>query len=223
MDIPVLQVQRREERGKGPARRLRAAGQIPGVCYGKGIDTLAVVFDPLELTKILRGPRGLNSLIRLEGGEERMVFVQELQRDPLVRNLLHVDFMSVDPTKPVIRQVPLRITGRPEGFKQGGLLQVSSYQILVEALPAELPEAVEVDVTPMNIGDVLHIADVKMPAGTRAVYERNTAVCALVAPKEEKVEVAAAEGEPLEGAAAEGEAPAEGADKAKGEGKKEKE
>jgi large subunit ribosomal protein L25 len=220
MEIPVLKVQPRNETGKGPAHRLRAGGLIPAVCYGVGKKPLALSINPIDLMTILRGPRGLNALIKLEGAENRTVFVQDFQRHPVDRNLLHVDFLSIDTSKAVRREVPIDFTGKAEGVKIGGILQVALRSVLVEALPAELPDNLTIDTSPLLIGDSLHIADIKLPSGVKAIYEQNYAICSVVAPSEEKAaveEAAPAEGEEGVVEGAEGEAAvAEGAEGAAG-------
>ncbi len=209
MDIPVLKVEQRQERGNGPARRARISGLIPAVCYGKGKEPLAISVDPIELARILKGPRGLNSLIRLDGVEDRTVFVQELQRHPVERSLLHVDFLSVDPDKKIQRRVPVELEGRPIGVKLGGLLQIARHKLMVEALPADLPDAIRIDVSEMDIGDIIHVDEVPMPEGVKAVYDRNFTICAVVSPAvEEQPETAEEEVEGEEGEKAEGSADA---------------
>lgn len=217
MDIPVLKVEQRKKMGKGPASQLRNQGRIPAVCYGRDKKPLPLSLDPDELLKILRGPRGLNSLIVLKGAEDRTVFVQDFQKHPVERNLLHVDFIHVDPDLPLIRKVPIELTGKPEGVKLGGVLQFSRRSIRVESLPAQIPDKVEIDVSELLVGQSIHVEDIDLPTGVKAVYERNYSICAVVAPTEEKEE-APAEEEALEGAPAEG----EGAEAAK-EGEENKE
>ncbi len=208
MDIPVLKVQQRTINGKGPTSKLRNQGLIPAVCYGRDKNPLSLSLDPNELIGILRGPRGLNSLIKLQGAEDRTVFVQEFQKDPVDRNLLHVDFIHVDPDKPLIRKVPVLLSGKPEGVKLGGVLQFSRRSISIESLPAQIPDKVEIDVSELLVGQSIHIEGVDLPDGVKAVYDRNYSICAIVAPTEEKEEApaeeAAAEGAPAEGEAAEG-------------------
>jgi large subunit ribosomal protein L25 len=218
MDIPELKVEARKETGKGPMAILRRAGQIPAVCYGKGLEPLPVSLDPEALMQILRGPRGLNSLIRLDGAEGRTVFVQEIQRHPVSRDVLHVDFIHVDTEQTVRRHVPVEFVGKPEGVKLGGVLQITRREILVESLPALIPESITINVEPLLIGHSVHVEEIELPEGARAIFERNFSICAVVAPTEEKVE----EEVPAE-AEAEGEAPAEGApaDAKPGEEKKE--
>jgi large subunit ribosomal protein L25 len=191
MDIPVLNVESRSERGKGAARRLRLRGLIPAVCYGDHKASWSMAINPLELVSILRGPRGLNALIKLHGAEERTVFVQEFQRHPVERTILHVDFLTVDENKSIRRPVPIEYAGKAQGVKDGGVLQVVERELLVEAMPAKLPEKVTVDITPLLIAQSLHVQDIQLPEGTKAIFDRNFTICTIVAPSEEKVEVPA--------------------------------
>ena len=214
MDIPVLKVQTREKPGKSGARDLRHKGQIPAVCYGRGLKPLPISLNPDELIDIISGPRGLNSLIKLDGAEDRTVFVQELQKDPVERHLLHVDFIFVDTSKAIQRDVPVELVGKPEGVKLGGVLQITQREILIEALPAELPDKVSINVEQLLIGQSIHVEEVEFPPGVKAIYDRNYNICAVVAPTEEKEPEKAelTEEEAAAAALAEGEAPPEGAE-----------
>jgi large subunit ribosomal protein L25 len=228
MEIPVLKVQPREKPGKSGTRDLRNKGQVPATCYGRGLEPLSISLDPDDLLDIIRGPRGLNSLIKLDGAEDRTVFVQEMQKDPVERHLLHVDFIFVDTQKAIQRDVPVELVGKPEGVKLGGVLQVTQREILIEALPAELPDKVSVNVEELLVGQSIHVEEVDFPAGVKAIYDRNYNICAVVAPTEEKEpekeelteeEAAAAAAAALEAGevppeGAEGEKPAEGAEAA---------
>ncbi len=187
MSIPVLKVETRTQRGKGAAAKLRQTGKIPAVCYGINTKTLALETESLELISILRGPLGLNSLIKLQGGEEeRVVFVQKIQKHPVSRKIIHVDFINVDTSKTVQRNVPVELDGRPEGVKIGGVLQVTRREILVEALPTDIPDKILVNVEPLEIGHSLHVEELDLPKGVKALYDSNFTICAVVAPTEEK-------------------------------------
>jgi large subunit ribosomal protein L25 len=176
------------------------------------LQPLPITLDPEELVTILRGPLGLNSLIKLEGAEDRTVFVQELQKHPVERHLLHVDFIHIDTDKVIRRNVPVEFEGKPEGVKLGGVLQVTQREILVECLPTQIPERVLINVEQLMIGQSIHVEEVEFPEGVKALFERNYSICAVVAPTEEKApEEEAAEAVPEEGEEAAAEAaPAEG-------------
>lgn len=219
MDIPVLKVEQRTERGKGSARRTRVAGRVPAVCYGRAQEPLPLAIDPQALLDILHGPRGMNSLIRLDGADNRTVFVQEMQRHPVERAVLHVDFLSVDQDAKIQRTVPIVLEGQPVGVKLGGLLQVVRRGLMVEARPTHLPDAIHLDVGQMEVGDVFHVADLEMPAGVEPLYDHNFTVCAVVAPSVEEEKEAEVE-EGAEALGEEGEAPAPAAEAgAEGEAK----
>ncbi len=203
MDTPVLNVEARETTGKSQAAKLRQQGLIPAVCYGGGKQPLSMALEPASLLRILRGPRGLNSLIKLQGlSEERTVFVQEIQKHPVQRTWLHVDFLYVDPNLPIIRRVPVELQGRPEGVKLGGVLQIARRNIRIESLPANVPDKIAIDVSSLQIGDSIHVEELPLPEGVKAIYDQNFTICAVVAPTAEE-EKPAAEGEEAEAAAAE--------------------
>jgi large subunit ribosomal protein L25 len=185
----VLAAQPRSEKGKGPARRLRAGGLIPAVVYGQKREPTHISVDPAAVQKALATPHKLNTLLTLQvGGGEKRVLFREYEVDPVTRRLLHADFT----------------TGKAEGVVEGGILTVSAHDITVEALPADIPVQIEVDVTPLKIGGSIHIADVKAPVGVKVKYATNFTVAVVTAPEKEEVvaPVAAVVGAvPAEGAA----------------------
>ena len=209
-----LSAKLRQERGKGPARRLRAQGLIPAVVYGQKREPTHVAVDPAAITKAIATPHKLNTLITLKvDGADKRVLLREYEVDPVSRELLHADFLEVELGQAVKVDVPIVTTGKAEGVVAGGILTVSAHDIAVEALPDRIPVAIEVDVTPLKIGGSIHIADVKAPEGVKIKYATNFTVAVVSAPeKEEEVApVAAVAGAvPAEGAApaAPGAAPA---------------
>jgi large subunit ribosomal protein L25 len=216
----VLTAQARNDKGKGPARRLRAKGLIPAVVYGQKREPTHVAVDPAAIQKAIATPHKFNTLLTLQvDGAEKRVLFREYEVDPVTRQLLHADFLEVDPSKPVKVEVPIVATGKAEGVVAGGILTVSAHEIVVEALPEKIPVRIEVDVTPLKIGGSIHIADVKAPEGVKIKYATNFTVAVVTAPeKEEVVAPVAAVGAPgavpAEGAAAPaaaGAAPAAGA------------
>ncbi len=200
----VLSVQPRSDKGKGPARRLRAAGLIPAVIYGQKREPTHVSVDPAAIQKAIATPHRFNTLLtlQLEGAQKQVLF-REYEVDPVTRQLLHADFLEVELGKPVRVEVPIVATGKAEGVVAGGILTVSAHQIVVEALPDRIPVQIEVDVTPLKIGGSIHIADVKAPAGVKIKYATNFTVAVVTAPEKEEVVAPVA-------AAVPGAAPAEG-------------
>jgi len=215
----VLNAKPRSEKGKGPARRLRASGLIPAVVYGLKRDPTHISVDPAALEKAIATPHRFNTLLTLQvDGLDKRVLFREYEVEPVSRRLVHADFLEVELGKPVKVDVPIVTTGKAEGVIAGGILNVSAHQISVEALPDRIPVAVEVDVTALKIGGSIHIADVKAPDGVKIKYATNFTVAVVTAPeKEEVVAPVAVVGVPgavpAEGAAA---APAGGAPGAPG-------
>jgi large subunit ribosomal protein L25 len=225
-----LNLEVREETGKGVARKLRAKGRIPGVCYGAGADTVPVALDPTPLEKALRtSAAGLNTLFGVQGGgafNGKSVLIKELQRDPVQRNLLHADFYAVDLTKEIEVKVPLHLTGSAVGLMNGGIVDHQLREIEISCLPTAIPESFSLDVSALNVGDSLHVRDIVLPEGVTLVSDPDLGVVSVVIPAKAEEEVAA-EAAAAEGAAAtaEGEAAApaegEGAPAKKEGGKKE--
>jgi large subunit ribosomal protein L25 len=202
----VLAAQARNEKGKGPARRLRSKGLIPAVVYGQKRDPTHVAVDPAAVEKAIATPHKLNTLLTLQlDGTEKRVLFREYEVDPVSRRLLHADFLEVDMAKPVKVAVPMVATGKAEGVIAGGILTVSAHEIVVEALPERIPVQIEVDVTPLKIGGSVHIADVKAPEGVKIKFATNFTVAVVTAPEKEEVVA------PVATQAVAGAAPAEGA------------
>jgi len=217
----ALAVEVRGERGKGAARRLRAAGRIPGVVYGPAKESVAISLDPSVLERIIKkSTAGLNTLIDLEGAAEvsgRTVLVKDLQREPVYGDLVHADLYELDQTKRVRVSVPIHLTGTPVGVTMGGLLDHALRAIEVDCLARSIPDEFVVDVSALEQGHSLHVSDLVLPEGVEAHTSLELSVVSVVAPKEEEevvVEEELAEGEEAAGE----EAKAEG-DEAEGESK----
>ncbi len=217
MDFAKVNVEVRSGTGKGGSRKVRAAGKVPGVVYGLKVEPITVTFNEKELLTSLDKEKRRNTVLELsitgEGKSEKVTaMLREAQINPLSRRLVHVDFLRVDLDTEVHVTVPLVLTGKAIGTTNGGNLHQSLHVIPVAAKPAAIPTKLEVDVTPLEIGDALHVSDLKLGEGVRALLDPRDAIASVVAPKAEKVEAEAAPVEgavPAEGAA--GAAPAAGA------------
>lgn len=206
-----LKVQLRKNLGKGAARKLRSEQLIPGIVYGKGKECSTVAVNPFELKNALLSGGGINTLIHLNmEGAEKTAIVKEIQKDPILKKYLHVDFYELDLTKKVVVQVPLHFIGKPEGIKNGGILQPIIREVRVKCFPNTIPSNIKVDVTPLNIGDSLHMSDIKSAEDYEVIYEYNEAVATVAIPKEEAVKAPAAETALAETAEAKAEVPKEG-------------
>jgi large subunit ribosomal protein L25 len=231
MEIAKVNVEVRTQVGKGGAHKVRAAGKVPGVLYGRKIAPVSVTFDEKSLLGSLDKEKRRNTVITLSlasGGknEDVTAMVRDAQIDPISRRLVHVDFLRVDLDAEVTVEVPLVLVGKAIGTTNGGQLHQSMHVLSIAAKPAAIPTKIEVDVTALDMGDALHVSDLKLGAGVRALLDPRDSIASVVAPKAEKVEEAAAapvEGAvPAEGAAAAGgDKAAAGGDKAAAGGKKE--
>jgi large subunit ribosomal protein L25 len=204
-----LTAELRRESGKGPAGRFRREGLLPAVVYGLGENAQPVTVNARELQHILTGGAGANTLITLKvDGSEQLALPREIQRDPVRGSLLHVDFVRVRADQTVTADVPLHLTGDAEGVGMGGILEQALFTLTIEALPRDIPNAIEGDVSALNIGDQLRVRELTMPAGVVTQVDAEELVAQVVAPRvAEEVEegaVEGAEGEAAEGAAAEG-------------------
>jgi large subunit ribosomal protein L25 len=221
-----LQVKEREGRGSGDARRLRKAGFIPGVLYGKGKGSYAISIPERDLRRVLTGQGGLHAILDvvLEGQKTTHASIlKDYQQDPIRGHISHIDLQEVPLDEPIQAQVAVQLMGEPVGAKEGGVLSQVQREINVEALPMEIPEHLELDVSGMAIGDTLRLADLPPMGGVTYLDNTEETVLATVTlptrevePEEEVVEgEELAEGEVPEGeeapeGAAEGGGPAEG-------------
>jgi len=162
----------RTKRGKGAARQLRMKGLIPAVMYGGGGENLSLTIDPHLLNKAADPDKKYNTLFHLsierEGAatEEVPCMIADVQRDAIRSDLVHVDFMRVDPEQEVSRKVPVRYFGRAAGVMVGGKLKTFQRTVRLAAKPAELPEELPVDVSPLESGAYLRIKDMSLPGST---------------------------------------------------------
>ena len=220
----ALGVELREGRGKGVARKLRAAGRIPGICYRRNAESVAVSLDPSELDRLIRtASSGINTLIDLKvaGGGDfdgRQVLIKELQRDPISGAYLHADLYAIDLKQTIHISIPVQLKGSPIGVTLGGgILDHATRELDVECLPDAIPEEFAVDVSELEVGQSLHVRDIKVLEGVEILNDPDVSIVSVVAPAVVEEEVPEEEEEGVEGEAAlegEGEAaPEESAEK----------
>jgi large subunit ribosomal protein L25 len=212
MEVGKLTVSLRDRSGKGGSRKLRAQGKVPGVCYGASvegrIEPLPITVDVKQLRGALDPVRKRNTVISLtiEGGSAPRALhalVKDVQIDVLRRDITHVDLLAIDPDKEVRAEVPLEFNGKPKGAIDGGQIRIVLRSLTVRAKPSDIPVKLAVDVSPLGIGDVIHVSAIALPSGVTSVTGRDLAAVTCAAPEEEK----AADAAPADGAAA---APAAG-------------
>jgi len=201
-----LNAEKRQEKGNGPARRLRASGRIPAVLYGRGMESVPLSVDARELAHVLH--QGSNVLIDLNvGNDSFLTLAKDINRDHVKGRFIHVDFLAIDKDQKITVNIPVTAVGASRGVKEGGVLEHHMWEIEVECLPFDVPESVEIDVSDLGIGDNIHVSDLRVPSSVEILSEPEELVLAVVQPQA-PIEV---EEEAVEGEAVEGEAPAEGA------------
>lgn len=216
-----LQADKREDTGKGVARKLRAAGRVPGVLYGQGVDPVALSVDARDMFHILHGGAGANALVDLVvDGDEHLAMAREIQRDHIHNKLIHIDFLAVSRTQTITASVPVIETGEAAGVKEGGVVEHHLREVIVECFPQDVPDQIEIDITDIELGGMVHVSDLTAPEGVQIVTNLEDALLSIITPAvlrveadlsvpgEEGVEAAPAveEGEGEEPAADEGEA-----------------
>jgi large subunit ribosomal protein L25 len=217
----VVTAQNRPESGKNHNRRLRVKGLIPGVLYGKAKKPVPVAVSPKEIGSILRSKTGENTLFELDlDGSRRTVILKEFQLEPLKGSLLHADFYEVALDKPLQVNVHVELVGTPVGVKvQGGIVDWVTRELEIESLPRDIPEKITVDISNLEIGKHVRVAEIKAPDKVTILTEPDVVIAHVVAPRaEEEVAPAAAEAAPAaEGAVAEPEVIKKGKAVAEGE------
>ncbi len=226
MERPVLTAEIREGVGKEKAKKLRSKGLIPAVFYGPKSQTIPLVIHSKELAKALQTEAGENVLIDLDirrgdQSDHKVVMLKDLQIDPLQRMTLHTDFYEVTMDQTVTVEVPIRLIGKPEGTKVGGILEQVRRTIQIQCLPTDIPKSIDVDVSPLKIGDSIHVQDIQAEK-VKIISDTNFTIATVVPPVvEEKVAEAVAP-EVAEGAEVK-EEEGKGKEGKEGKGKEEKE
>ena len=217
MSENAIQIQLRSGAGKGVARKLRAAGRIPGVVYGRAQQAVPISLDPTLLRRILtRSDAGLNTLLELdvEGGgalHGKPVLVRDLQRDPVKGDFLHADLFAVDLQQKIQVAVPIHVVGKAKGVELGGILDHSLRELDLFCLPTAIPREIQVDVSALDVGDSLHVRDLVLPEGVELRSDAELSVVSVVLPAVEAAPTPAEAAPVVEGEAApeaSGEAPA---------------
>lgn len=223
METVEIQIEPRESDGKGAARRARRDGKLPGVFYGPKTKAVPLVVDRKEFTSRVADLEG-SHLIRIKSASpalaDKVALVKELQYHPVTGEIVHADLYEVDLTAKIRVKVPLHFVGKAAGVVRGGILQPVVREIEVECLPMDIPEFFDVEVSALDIGDSVHVAELTMPAGVTAASESDLTLVTVVPPSIEEAPTPAEAAAPAEGA--EAAAPvAEGAEAAPAAAKKE--
>jgi large subunit ribosomal protein L25 len=211
LELLELKAAIRTDKGKGQSRALRREGRLPAVLYGPNTDPVMLSVNISELEEALKGSSAGQALLNIAvAGEKkgpRTAMIRELQVSPLSRDYLHIDFYEVDMKQKINIMVPVTTTGKSVGIEIGGMLQLIRRELEVLCHPGEIPESIEIDITELDIGDAIHVSDIKLEGDVEIPYEADFTVLTILSSKieeeEEEVEegVEGEEGEEVEEAA----------------------
>ncbi|NLT21897.1 MAG: 50S ribosomal protein L25 [Syntrophorhabdus sp.] len=196
MEQVLIKADRRSATGKGVARKARAAGKIPAVLYGGGVDSVSITISSKDWDTITRRmKRNVILDMEIHGGasvENRPVMVKEVQRNGVGTEIMHIDFLQVSMEKTVEVEVPIHLSGKSKGEVLGGVIDIHLRSIKVECLPGQIPEEIVVDLTELDIGDSVHVSDISLP-GVKLIEHGDVAILSVVPPTVEEKKVATEE------------------------------
>lgn len=189
-----LKAKKREDLSRSMTTQLRQEGFIPAVVYGKGKETQSITVDSVELLKTVRD-EGRNAIISLdvEDGTPVDVMLHDYQTDPIKGEVIHVDFYIIDMTAEMDVAVSLRLEGEAEGTREGGILQQPLFELQVRATPDNIPEEIVVDISELDIGDNLSIADLPKSDEYEFIEDADMTVAVVLPPEAEEEEEPAEE------------------------------
>lgn len=190
-----LQVDKREKTGKGGCRQARMRGQIPAVVYGSGKDSVPIQVNRKTFIEMMRKAGSENPILLLklsDTGQERHAMIREMQRNPVSRQVIHIDFQRIEMTDKIRVTVPVELTGTAYGVKvEGGLIDFVVREVHIECLPGDIPKHLELDVTEMHAGQHAEAKDLKLPSGVTLLDEPERVIMSVV---HARTEEATAEG-----------------------------
>jgi large subunit ribosomal protein L25 len=187
MATAALSATSRTGTGKGVARKLRAQGKVPGIVYGHARQPQPLALDTRELERLLDRIAAASTVIDLAiDGDARRTLIREIQRDPVRRVILHVDFLELVAGETVTVEVRIAYEGTPAGVRAGGgIFEEILHELELEVDPANIPERIVVDVSELQIGHSLHVSDIALPEGVQLVTDAEVTICLCSAPREE--------------------------------------
>ena len=203
MATASLKATAREAAGTGVARKIRQGGNIPAVIYGHGRDPQMLSLEAREVERLLGTISAASTVIELAvDGATARTLIREIQRHPVKRNILHIDFQQLVAGEKVTVSVRIRFTGTADGVRNsGGILAETMHELSLRCDPSLIPDHIEVDVTPLTIGHSIHVRDLTLPEGVQVLDDAGATVCVCTAPAAAIEEAAPAEGAAPEAAA----------------------
>jgi large subunit ribosomal protein L25 len=195
MSTNELNVELREGTGKGICRRLRSAGMVPGIIYGKGFNPTTVSINLRELSKTIETAGGESSLITLAGEASlkgAVVIISDMLLDPIKGTPRHVDLHKLNMDEKVRVEVKVKLVGTAKGVKDGGLLDFVKHTVEIECLPAFIPAHIDVDVTELTLGHSIHLSEIQLPANVKLIDDPKASIVSVLGRAKEEAPAAEA-------------------------------
>jgi large subunit ribosomal protein L25 len=209
----ALSAKRRNETGKGAARRIRSTGQVPAVLYGKDQQPIHLTLDARETLHLFHSISVENTIVNVQvddDKEELETLVREIQMHPFRPDLVHVDFYCIERGVALEVDIPVNYVGTPHGVREGGILEIILHEFRVRCIPSKIPESIEIDIAALDIGDSIHVSEIAMDDDVELVTDPAHTACLVSAPRVEEVEEEEELEEGVEGEAPDGEAAEDG-------------
>ncbi|MGO4495146.1 50S ribosomal protein L25 [Paenibacillus sp. 2RAB27] len=181
-----LQAEVREEATKSEIKQMRSKGKIPAVVYGKKMATTVLSIDLKELQVVLRqNPHAIIDLTISGSTRSQPVMINEIQRNPLNRELSHIDFHQINMDEPIKTVVALEFIGDAVGVHDGGIFQIQMHNIEIRCMPSQVPTSIQVEVSSLGLGDNLHVSQIVVPSGIEMKSDPNDIVVTILVPQKE--------------------------------------
>lgn len=198
MASATLSATLRHDTGKGVARKLRQNGEIPGVIYGHGREPQSLTVNAREFERLISRVAAASTVIELDlGGTTARSLIREIQRHPFKKLIMHVDFQEVVAGEMITLKCPIVYHGVPYGVRtEGGVLDQIMHELTIMALPSQIPDHINVDISDLHVGKSIHVADLTLPEGITVVDDESSTVCIIQASKAGTTETTEATAEP---------------------------
>lgn len=199
----TLKVKKRVRLGKTGSKQVRSEGKIPAVIYGQGSDPIPLIIDPLELKKALATDSGRNTLLDLEIDDEGKVIkkfslLKDIQIDYVSQKPIHLDFQVVTTDQKVTVEIPIKLVGRAQGMKEGGILEESIRELVVECVPENIPNEIVYDISELELNEGVHVRDLNLPEGVEAIGNLDDLIASIQVPRAMVTETSAVSADEVE-------------------------
>ncbi len=187
----IIRAEKRTIFGKNASRRIRSKGKIPAILYGTEIENVPLIVDKKDIFKVVKSETGENTIFKIVfDSEEKDAMIKEIQKDPTTDELLHADLIHISLDRPIRLSVPVIARGEAVGVKaEGGFVDFITREIEIECLPRDIPEHIEIDISPLHLNQSLKVQDIRAPEGVRIISDPSLVIVHIEPPAVEEVKV----------------------------------